>query len=154
MAKLENIEDVRIIDLVSSLIKEKITKDWLKEILSAKRFQASHFGRDFSMPEFFDICIWDNLSEEQQKKVTEELNLLLEEDLYKSLIHRDSCGYLQNLVTIACIVGAKIPRSINSEFLLKWRKEEFPNLTKPKDKTNPLIEEFTQKIESAFGKNQ
>ena len=146
--KLKDIEDIRKLNLVQELIKDKTTKTWLKDIISGKRFQVSHLSRDTSEAEFFERYIWDNLSKEQQKKVSEETNILLEEELYKPVEYG---SHLQNLVTLACIFETKMPGSINSKLLVEWKKQEFPNLTKLKNKINPLIEEFTQKIERAFG---
>ena len=153
MAKLEKLEDVRIIDLVKGLIKEKITKSWLKDMLAGKMYAASHFFRDSSEAEFFDICIWDNLTPDQQKKVIEEINILLEEDLYIKM-SSETCSYLYNLITLVCLIEEKIPLSINPYKIFKWKEENYPNLTDPTDNEHPLRKSFTQKIEKAFLKGE
>lgn len=150
MVKLERIENVRIRELVKDLISEQITKSWLKDILLGKRIKASHIFRDSSESEFFNLCIWDNLSTEQQKKATDELNILLDEDLYKPITN--NCGYLQNLVELACLLGTKNPKAINSKLLIDWKEKRFPNLTIPKTYEGSLHQEFTLKIENSFGK--
>ena len=151
MTKLEKIEDIRIVDLVSNLIKEKITKFWLKDILLGKRFHSSHFFGDCNEAEFFDLLIWDNLSKEQQKRVIESINLLIEEDV---LIDKQPSGnYCFYLLDLATVLEKKIPACINSKPFLIWKEKNFFNLPAPEKVDSPLRKELTQKIEYAFGKN-
>lgn len=147
MAKIDQFYNAKMKELVRKLVTESVSKEWLKDILLQKKFVASHYGREWDLVSFFDKCIWDNLTEEQQKKVVEALNLIIEEDLYKPVKFG---SYYQDLIDIACMIEKKIPGSVNSSLLLKWKNEGFPNLAKPKNYSSSLQAEFTQKIESTF----
>ena len=84
MVKLNEFLDKGKKELVEKLISEDIDINWLRDVLLQKKFKASHHSRELGLTEFFEIYIWDNLSEEQQRKVIESLNLIIEEDLFKA----------------------------------------------------------------------
>ena len=149
MTKLEKIENKKIVALVNNLIKERITKTWLKDILLGKRFQASHFFGDCSEAEFFDICIWDNLSNEQQNKAIESLNLLIEEDLFADKAYEGNyCFYLLEL---AISLEQYLPGKINTKPFLIWKEKNYPNLSQPIDHNHYVIKNLDQKIERFKG---
>lgn len=149
MVKLEDFGDKGLQIVIEKLISEDISKEWLKDVLLQKKFSVSHHSRDLCLAKFFDRFIWDNLAEEQQNKVVEALNLIIEEDLYKPV---EFGSYYQDLIDMACMIEKKIPSSMNSNLILKWKNEGFPNLAKPKNYSSSLQAEFTQKIENTFRK--
>lgn len=135
-------------DLVVKLIREKIDLDWMRDMIKGKKGIHGVGGHgDMSRAEHFMHLLWDNLTEEQQQKVIEALNLIIEEDLYKPVVFG---SYYQDLIGMVCMIEKKIAGSMNSSLILKWKNEGFPNLAKPKNYSSSLQAEFIQKIENAF----
>lgn len=150
MVKLNDIEDVGKAEIVRELIKEEITKQWLKNILLGNRFRASHHSRDTSESEFFVRYVWDNLTPEQQKKVIEAVNQLIEEDI---LIEKQPDGnYCFHLLDLAIILEKKVPGKINSKPFLIWKEKDYFNLPQPIDHNHYVIKNLDEKIENAFEK--
>ena len=153
MAKINELYDVRLKELVKKLISEKITKEWVKDLLLQKKFAASHYGREWDLTELFDVCIWDNLTKEQQNNVVEYFNLIIEDDLF--LESEPVINYWHYLLDFAILLNKKFPGKINSKPFIIWKERNYPNLNNPSDKTHPdFIKRINEKIERTFGKER
>lgn len=151
MAKIHELHDVRLMELVKKLVSEKITKEWVRDLLLQKKFPASHYGREWDLESLFEICIWDNLSQGQQEKVVEALNLIVEDDLF--LKKQPQYGYWSDLLDFAIMLEQKLPGKINSKPFLIWKEQNYPNLYSGPDKVHSdFIKKLNKKIESAFSK--
>ena len=150
MVRLENMQSVANKELVEKLVKENISKEWLKDILQQKKFSLCHYTGELSLAEFFDNYIWDNLTEEQKEKVIQAINLLIEEDI---LIENQPDGnYCFDLLDLAVRLENKMPGKINSKPFLIWKEKDYFNLSKPIDHSHYVIKNLDEKIKRAFGK--
>ena len=153
MVKLNEFLDKGKKELVIKLISEDVTKEWVRNVLLQKKFRVSHHSRDLSLAEFFDRYIWDNLTEEQQKKIVESLNLIIEEDLF--LEKEPDYGYWSDLLDFAILLDQKYPRKISSKPFLIWKEKNYPNLLNSSERVHPeFIKKLNTKIESAFLKKK
>ena len=151
MAKIENFSDVRDKQLVRGLIKEKIDKQWLRELILGKKGIGESTGQGCnSLADNFMIYVWDNLTSEQQNKVVESLNLIIEEDLLTNTLHINNYSF--HLLDFAILLNRKLPGKINSKPFILWKEKNYPNFSQPIDHNHPVIRDLDQKIESAFGK--
>ena len=148
MVKLKDIMNVRVLKLVKTLISEKVSKQWLKDILTGNKFTVSDLGGGWSRIEVFTECIWDNLSDEQKSKVIELLNMLIEEDI---LVDKQPFGnYCFDLLELAILLEERLPEKINSKPFILWMEKDFYNLSEPENIHSPLREDLRKKISYAF----
>lgn len=160
MVKLKDFSDKHLQIIIEKIISEDISKEWLRDFLLRKKLKVGHHSRDLSLSEFFDVYIWDNLTEEQQKKIIESLNLIIEEDLF--LGKQPGMNYWSHLLDFAILHEKKSPGKINVRPFIIWKKNGYPNLrnhletaylTKPRpERINELTNELNTKIENAFMK--
>ncbi len=150
MVRLDKLLNAAVIDIVKKVIDEPINKTWLKDILLGKKYHASHYFRETSEAEFFEICIWDNLTKEQQDKVIESINLLIEEDI---LIEKQPGGnYCFYLLDLAIILENKLPGKINSKPFMIWKEGNFSNISEPEKIDHPVRKCLAQAINQTFTK--
>lgn len=148
MVKLNQMESIINKELVEKLIKQEISKQWLKDILQQKQFKLCHYTGELSLVEFFNNYIWDNLANKQKVKAIAALNLLIEEDI---LIDKQPDGnYCFDLLDLAVSLEKLTQGSINSKPFLIWKKRNYFNLPQPIDHNHYVIKNLDQKIESAF----
>lgn len=152
MVKLDQFLDKRKKELVGKLIKEKIDKQWLRELILGKKGIGESTGQGCnSLADNFMIYVWDNLTEEQQNKVVESLNLIIEEDLFKERAWEDN--YCFHLLDFAIVMHKKLPGKINTNPFILWKEQNFPNLSPPDDPNRPLARRLREQIDNAFERN-
>lgn len=151
MVKLKDFSDKHLKTAIEALLSRGVSKEWLRDFLLQKEFKVSHHSRDLSLAEFFEIFIWDNLTDEQQNKVVEALNLVIEEDLF--LPTQPNYGYWSDLLDFAIFINQRFPQKINSKPFIIWKDKNYPNLINSSEQVHlDFIKKLDQKIESAFGK--
>lgn len=159
MVKLDQFLDKKKKELVTKLIKEEINIQWVRDLLLGKKGIGPSGGQSSNtLVDNFGIYVWDNLSEEQQNKVIESLNLIIEEDLF--LPKQPAMGYWSDLLDFAILLEKKLPGKVNSKPFIIWKERNYPNLRNYVEmeystKLRPeRVKELDQIIENAFLKKE